>query len=89
MPFSKSDIQANREYFQRLLRATKFKLDVVKRLKDEYQGDEFVLLDVRSREGFAKGHIPGALCAPAGELEELIPQLPQNKELVVYCWNDT
>ena len=89
MSFSKSDIKANREYFERHLQAMKYKLDVIKRLKGEYQGDEFLLLDVRTRAGYAKGHIPGALCAPESELEQLMPQLPREKELAVYCWSDT
>lgn len=89
MSFSESDVKANRAYFERHLLATKHKLDVVKRLKGEYQGDPFLLLDVRTRAGYAKGHIPGALCAPQSELEQLVPQLPRETELAVYCWSDT
>jgi len=47
---------------------------------------DFVLLDTRGREPFANGHIPGAWCAPAEEIDKLIPLLPADKELVTYCW---
>jgi rhodanese-related sulfurtransferase len=41
----------------------------------------FTLLDVRSSEHFAAGHIPGALNAPGG----MGTDLPEGL-LVVYCW---
>jgi rhodanese-related sulfurtransferase len=47
---------------------------------------DFVLLDTRGREPFANGHIPGAWCAPAEQIDKLIPLLPADKELVTYCW---
>jgi rhodanese-related sulfurtransferase len=47
---------------------------------------DFVLLDTRGRESFASGHIPGALCAPIDELDQLAASLPKDKEIVTYCW---
>jgi len=89
MPFSPEDIRANRDYFVNKLRAEKQKNDVIKRVKGESGGGEFVLLDVRSRDAFAKAHIPGAFSVPLDELSALTAQLPRDREVVTYCWNDT
>jgi rhodanese-related sulfurtransferase len=44
---------------------------------------DFVLLDVRSREAYELGHIPGAISLPHRELEGA--DLPDGL-IVVYCW---
>ena len=47
----------------------------------------FVLLDVRTQEEYASGHIPGAICIPNETIgTEEIAQLPDRKQLIlVYC----
>ena len=45
-----------------------------------------LMLDSRSRE--ACGHIRGAWCTPREELDALAGNLRQDRELVIYCWND-
>jgi rhodanese-related sulfurtransferase len=85
MAFSADDIRANRDYFAAKLRAEKQKTDILHKVKDG-SGD-FLLLDVRQRDAFRKGHIQGALCVPFEELDELMSQLPKDKEFVTYCWN--
>jgi rhodanese-related sulfurtransferase len=89
MPFAPEDIRANRDYFANKLRAEKQKNDVIKRVKGDSGGGEFVLLDVRPRDAFAKAHIPGAFSVPLEELAALVAQLPRDREVVTYCWNDT
>jgi rhodanese-related sulfurtransferase len=88
MGFSLEDIRANRDFFAAKLRAQKQKTDVEHWVKGEAAGD-FVLLDVRSRDAFAKAHVKGALSAPLDELSDLMAQLPREKELVAYCWSAT
>ncbi len=44
-----------------------------------------VVLDVRPREEYAAGHIPGAMSIPIDELAERIAELPVDTEIVVYC----
>jgi rhodanese-related sulfurtransferase len=44
-----------------------------------------VLVDVRPREEFAAGHIPGAVSVPLGLLEDLLETLPADAEVVAYC----
>jgi rhodanese-related sulfurtransferase len=89
MAFSQEDLRANREYFAAKLRAERQKADVVKKVKREPDAPDFVLVDTRPREAFAKGHIQGAVSVPLAELRQLAPKLPRDKELVTYCWNHT
>ena len=48
---------------------------------------DFVLLDVRTQEEYASGHIPGAICIPNETIgSEEIPELPDKDQLIlVYC----
>lgn len=46
---------------------------------------DVLLIDVRSREEFAHGHIAGARSVPLGELAELLDDLPPHREVVAYC----
>jgi rhodanese-related sulfurtransferase len=85
MHFRSDEVRWNREYFEHKLRAEKQRNDVLHAVEGTKPFD-FVLLDTRGREPFASGHIPGALCAPADELKELLPSLPKDKEIVTYCW---
>jgi len=81
------DILRNRDYFAAKLRAEKQKADVVRKVKDGV-GD-FLLLDTRGRQAFERGHIPGAWCLPAEEVDALASELPRQRELVTYCWHHT
>lgn len=44
-----------------------------------------LVLDVRPREEFEAGHIPGALCVPVEELADRLGELPRRQEVVAYC----
>lgn len=47
---------------------------------------DFVLLDVRSPEAFAKGHVEGAINLPHAQItEERIRSFVPNSTFVVYC----
>ena len=47
---------------------------------------EIVVIDARSRQAYAEGHIPGALSLPHGEMtEEAAAGLDRRKVYVVYC----
>ena len=43
------------------------------------------VLDVRPREEYAAGHIPGALSVPLDELPNRLAELPADQEIVAYC----
>lgn len=44
-----------------------------------------VILDVRPREEFAAGHIPGALSVPLDQLDTALARLPKRAQIVAYC----
>ncbi len=46
---------------------------------------EVVVIDVRPRDEFAAGHIPGALSVPLDELDVALARLPKRAEIVAYC----
>lgn len=48
-------------------------------------GDRLVVLDVRPKDEFEAGHLPGAVSIPLAELERRLKQLPKNREVVAYC----
>ncbi len=47
--------------------------------------DKLVVLDVRPREEYDAGHIPGAVSIPLEELKKRIKELPKSKQIVAYC----
>ncbi len=44
-----------------------------------------IIVDVREREEFAKGHIPMAICLPLSQLRQGNVSIPKGKLLLVYC----
>jgi rhodanese-related sulfurtransferase len=47
---------------------------------------DFVLLDVRGPEAFARGHVPGAVNLPTGRIVHgVMARWPQDTLFVVYC----
>lgn len=57
----------------------------INKLVEQIENEDVVLIDVRPREEYETGHIPGAVSLPIKELEELLSHLPKDKELVAYC----
>ncbi|MER9949489.1 metalloregulator ArsR/SmtB family transcription factor [Mesorhizobium sp. M0047] len=55
--------------------------DLVSRLHDGL----VTVLDVRSEDEFALGHLPGALNIPLAELERRLAELPAKREVIAYC----
>jgi hydroxyacylglutathione hydrolase len=45
----------------------------------------FMLLDVRTPEEYAEGHIKGALLIPVQELQQRISEVPKDRQVYVYC----
>lgn len=44
-----------------------------------------ILVDVRSREEYVAGHLPGALSIPVEELANRLKELSKEQEIVAYC----
>lgn len=49
------------------------------------ESGEVVVLDVRPREEYVAGHIPGAISIPVEELADRLAELPADQEIVAYC----
>jgi rhodanese-related sulfurtransferase/DNA-binding transcriptional ArsR family regulator len=54
-------------------------------LVDRANRGEVVILDVRPRDEFVAGHIPGALSVPLGELDDVLGRLRKRAQIVAYC----
>jgi rhodanese-related sulfurtransferase len=55
--------------------------ELLRRVRD----GQVTVLDVRPREEYRAGHIPGALSVPLPELKKRLTELPRNREVVAYC----
>ena len=44
-----------------------------------------LILDVRTPEEWAEGHVPNAILIPLDELENRLNELPKDREIVVIC----
>jgi len=51
----------------------------------ERDDDAYTLLDVRQPKEYEKGHLPGAVLIPVGELDERVSELDPAKPTIVYC----
>ena len=49
------------------------------------EGDDCLLLDVRSPQEHAEVRIPGATLLPLGLLRERLEELPRDKEIITFC----
>jgi rhodanese-related sulfurtransferase len=67
-----------------LLRGDQPQLDVEDVL-DAPEERRFHLLDVRTPEEFAEGHIPGAVNIPVDELRRRLAEVPRDREVAAYC----
>lgn len=74
--------QITRQYFEerRALKPVE-SAELLRRMKK----GEVTVLDVRPREEYAAGHIPGALSIPLSELAKRLKELPGDREIVAYC----
>ena len=55
--------------------------DAIKMVK----ADKAVYIDVRSKESYDEGHLPGAISIPLSELPGRFRDLPIRKYLITYC----
>jgi predicted sulfurtransferase len=54
--------------------------------KKDFEAGKLVLIDVRSADAYAAGHLPGALSFPLGALEQRAADLNAlKKPIVTYC----
>ena len=52
------------------------------------EGESFCLLDIRSAEDYAKGHIQGAVNIPYGvDVADALEIIPNDQPVLVYCYS--
>jgi len=51
----------------------------------EHAAIPFLMLDVRTPEEYAQGHIAGATLIPVQELEQRLAEVPKDRQVYVYC----
>lgn len=54
-------------------------------LRSRMQAGDIQLIDVRPKEEFEFGHIPGAISVPIGELDRHLAELAPDRDIVAYC----
>ncbi|MBQ9608499.1 MAG: rhodanese-like domain-containing protein [Lachnospiraceae bacterium] len=59
----------------------------IRNIMNEALNNEGIIVDVREKEDFAKGHIPMAINLPLSDIEDGKFALPKNKVILVYCEN--
>ncbi len=64
-----------------------FPLDPAK-AKELLTGNEskYLVVDLRSAEDYAKGHVKGAVNIPLAQLPQTLDKLPMDKTLMLYCY---
>ncbi len=80
-----SDLTRLKEHFELKLQAVKQLADVVEAVK--HGRTDLVLLDMRDREDYRRGHIEGATSMPLEEIDKRYRDLPRDREIVTYCYN--
>lgn len=51
----------------------------------EQLGGDTVLIDVREREEYDEGHVPGARLLPLGEIMDRVDEVPTDGPVLVIC----
>ena len=54
-------------------------------LVSRLRSGEAILIDVRPREEYVAGHLPGALSVPLDQLASRLKELAKDREVVAYC----
>ena len=49
------------------------------------RGGDFILLDVRDREEYGRGHLEGAVNLPLSEIEQADEMFSRDQKIIVYC----
>ena len=47
--------------------------------------DHLFVLDVRTPQEYAEGHVPGAVNVPYDQLASRLADIPKDKDVVLYC----
>ncbi|MCL4378458.1 MAG: rhodanese-like domain-containing protein [Actinobacteria bacterium] len=48
-------------------------------------GENYYVIDVRTKEEYLQGHLGGAVLIPVDEIKNRLKEIPKDKPLIVYC----
>lgn len=54
-------------------------------LADRIRSGLVTVVDVRPKEEYAAGHLPGAINIPLADMEKNLGKLPRDREIIAYC----
>lgn len=54
-------------------------------LASRLDSDDVLVIDVRTADEYAKGHVPGAVSIPLAELTNRLDELPHDGRIIAYC----
>lgn len=57
----------------------------VSETRDAITAGNALVVDVRSAQAFAEGHIPGSINIPLDQLPSRLAELPRDKQIITYC----
>ena len=57
----------------------------LKELQSKIKKSDITIIDVRPKEEYLNGHLPGAVSIPMSELKSKVKNLPVDKEIIAYC----
>lgn len=79
----RTNVEKATEFFAKKLAYTLGPIELIEMLKRS----NTKLIDVRSKEDFDKGHIPGSISIPKSELKDRLSELSKEDINIVYCYN--
>ncbi len=53
--------------------------------KESYDKGDVFIVDARSADSYASGHIDGAVNIPLNETKKRLSEFPKDKKIIVYC----
>lgn len=53
----------------------------------ENNPDAVFVVDMRAKDAYDSGHLPGAVNIPLGEMGKNLDRLPNNKQIILYCYS--
>lgn len=77
------DAQIAEDFFAEKLAFTLGPVELKKMMAE----NKVKVIDVRRKDDYNEGHIPGAMSIPKDELTEQLPQLSNKDVHVIYCYN--
>ncbi len=57
----------------------------ISELKNKMKKEDIYIIDLRPKDEFDAGHLPGAHNIPYDKIDDEMDKLPQDQELIIYC----